>query len=265
MSARARVWVVVGVAAVAAAGTVVGVTLATRNDVQRKAGKPPPFAADPTARPEVAQQVRDALKAWPAGTARRLRILAARYPHSALVQLELGLTLALSGQQADATRAWQAAERVQPDSPSAVRAQDLRHPGGAPGLPPFVPSFAKVTNVVQAHLLRGSAYQQVLRPVSAEREFLAAVHAAPSDPEALTAAAVGLYSKDHPALAFSRLGPLARRFPHAQTVRFHLGLLLIYFGDMPRARRELALARAQGPRTLLGKKAETLLKAGRKP
>jgi hypothetical protein len=48
-------------------------------------------------------------------------------------------------------------------------------------------------------------------------------------------------------------------------VRFHLGLLLIYFGDMPRARRELALARAQGPRTPLGKRAETLLKAGRNP
>jgi predicted Zn-dependent protease len=264
MSARVRVWIVVALAAVAAAGTVVGVTLATRSDVQRQTSKPPPFAPDPTARPEVTRQVREALKAWPEGTARRLRILAARYPHSALVQLELGLALALSGQQADATRAWQAAERAQPDSPSAVRAQDLRHPGSAPGLPPFVPSFTGITNVAQSHLLRGSAFQQVLRPVSAEREFLAAAKVAPNDPEALTAVAVGLYDKDRPALAFSRLGPLARRFPHAQTVRFHLGLLLIYFGDMPRARRELALARAQGPRTPLGKRAETLLKAGRK-
>jgi tetratricopeptide (TPR) repeat protein len=265
MNARVRVWIVVGLVATAAAGTVVGVTLATRSDVQRQASKPPPYAADPTARPEVARQVREALKAWPAGTARRLRILAARYPHSALIQLELGLALALSGQQADATRAWQAAERVQPDSPSAVRAQDLRHPGSAPGLPPFVPSLTQAKNLVQAHLLRGSAYQQVLRPVSAEREFRAAVKAAPNDPEALTAAAMGLYDKDTPALAFSRLGPLVRRFPHAQTVRFHLGLLLIYFGDMPRARRELALARAQGPRTPLGERAETLLKAGRSP
>jgi tetratricopeptide (TPR) repeat protein len=264
MSARARVWIIVGLAAVAAAGTVVGVTLATRSEVQRQSSKPPPFAPDPTAPPEVAQQVRDALKAWPAGTARRLRIIAQRYPQSALVQLELGLALALSGQQADAIRAWRAAERVQPDSPSAVRAQDLRHPGGAPGLPPFVPSFTQVTNAVEAHLLRGAAYQQFLRPISAEREFLAAVRAAPNDPEALTAAAVGLYDKDRPALAFSKLGPLARRFPHAQTVRFHLGLLLIYFGDVPRARRELALAHAQGPRTPLGKRAETLLKAGRK-
>jgi hypothetical protein len=229
MSARARVWIIVALAAAAAAGTVVGVTLATRNDVQRQSSKPPPFAPDPTAPPEVAQQVREALQAWPSGTARRLRILAERYPHSALVQLELGLALALSGQQ------------------------------------PFVPSFSRVTNAVESLLLQGAAYQQGLRPVSAEREFAAAAKAAPNDPEALTAAAVGLYDKDRPALAFSRLGPLARRFPKAQTVRFHLGLLLIYFGDMPRARRELALARAQGPRTALGKRADTLLKAGRNP
>jgi tetratricopeptide (TPR) repeat protein len=263
MSARLKVWIIVGLAAFAVAGTAVGVTLATRNDVHRGSTSPPPFAADPTASPELARQVREALKAWPSGTARRLRILAARYPHSALVQLELGLALALSGQPADAKRAWQAAERVQPDSPSAVRAQDLRHPGSAPGLPPFVPSFTRVTNVAESHLVRGAAYQQALRPRSAEAEFRAAVRAAPNDPEALTAAAVGLYDKDRPALAFSQLGPLARRFPKAQTVRFHLGLLLIYFGDMARARHELALARAQAPRTPLGKRAETLLKAGR--
>jgi predicted Zn-dependent protease len=265
MSARVKVWIVVGVASVLAAGTAVGVTLATRSDVGGRSTKLPPFAPDPTASPELQQQVREALQAWPAGTARRLRILAQRYPHSALVQLELGLTLVFSGQPADAKRAWQAAERVQRDSPSAVRAQDLRFPGSAPGLPPFVPSFTRATNAEELHLLRGAAFQQALRPVSAEREFAAAVRAAPNDPETLTAAAVGLYDKDRPALAFSRLGPLARRFPKAQTVRFHLGLLLIYFGDLARARRELALARAQGPTTPLGKRAETLLKAGRNP
>src|SRR5438093_11873048 len=171
MSARARVWVIVGLAAVAAAGTVVGVTLATRSDVQRQSSKPPPFASDPTAQPEVAQQVREALRAWPAGTARRLRILAARYPHSALVQLELGLALAFAGQNADAASAWRAAERVQPDSPSAVRAADLRPPGTPPGLPPFLPTFTRPRTEAQAHLLRGVAFQQALRPVSAERGF----------------------------------------------------------------------------------------------
>src|SRR5947208_5030693 len=139
MSPRARVWAVVAVAAVAAAGTAVGLTLATRNDVVTSTSKPPPFVPDPTAPSAVAKEVRDALRAWPAGTVRRLRILAARYPDSGLVRLELGLALAFSGQKGDALRAWQDAERVQPDSPSAVRAGDLRHPRSAPGLPPFVP------------------------------------------------------------------------------------------------------------------------------
>jgi tetratricopeptide (TPR) repeat protein len=263
MSPRLRVWVAVGVAALAAAGAAVGVTLATRSDVDERTTKPPPFVPDSTAPAELAREVREALRAWPAGTVRRLRILAARHPRSALVRLELGLALAFFGQNEDAARWWRQAERVQPDSPSAVRAQDLRHPGTAPGLPPFVPTFTSPGTPAQSHLLRGVAYQQGLRPISAEREFAAAARAAPDDAEALTAAAVGLYDKDRPALAFSRLGPLARRFPRAQTVRFHLGLLLIYLGDMPRARRQLSLAHAQGPRTRLGKRAKTLLEAGR--
>ena len=265
MDARARVRLAVAAAALAAAGAAVGVTLATRSDVERTGGKPPPFLADPTAPASVARAVREALRAWPAGTVRRLRVLAARHPHSALVRLELGLALAFRGDEMDASRAWHESRRVQPDSPSAVRAADLLHPNTPPGLPPFVPSFERPRTAAQSHLLRGALLQQALRPVSAERAFAAAARLAPADPEALTAAAVGLYDKDRPALAFARLGPLVRRFPQAQTVRFHLGVLLIYLGDMGRARQELALARAQGPRTRLGKRAETLLKAGRKP
>jgi tetratricopeptide (TPR) repeat protein len=256
LSQRLRVWTVVAASALGAAGLAVAVTLATRTDVEAERSKPPPFLADPTAPRAVAREVREALDAWPAGTVRRLRILAARNPRNALVRLELGLALALSGQNEDARRWWREAERVQPDSPSAVRAQDLRHPRTPPGLPPFVP------NSRNPHLLRGAGFQQALRPISARREFAAAVRAAPNDPETLTAQAVGLYDKDRPAVAFSRLGPLARRFPQAQTVRFHLGLLLIYFGDLPRARRQLALAEAAGPQTRLGKRARTLLTAG---
>jgi len=261
MSPRLRVWLIVGAAALAAAGIAVGVTLATRSDVHRERSAPPPFAADPTAPAEVSNDVRDALRAWPAGSVRRLRILAERYPHSALVRLELGLALAFSGQPGDASRAWHDSRKVQPDSPSAVRAADLLHPNTPPGLAPFVPSFARARTSAQRRLLQGAAFQQTLRPVSAEREFAAAARLAPNDPEALTAAAVGLYDKDRPAAAFSRLGPLARRFPHAQTVRFHLGLLLIYFGDLAKAKQELALARAENPSTPLGKRAQTLLKA----
>jgi tetratricopeptide (TPR) repeat protein len=264
MSPRARVWIVVGVAAAAAASAAVGLTLLTRSDVARSRSEAPPFLTDPTAPPALADDVQEALRAWPAGTVRRLRILAARHPRSALVRLELGLALAFTGQDADAARAWREAEEVQPDSPSAVRAQDFRHPKTPPGLPPFVPSFARAKTAVQARLLQGAAFQQALRPVSAEREFAAAARSAPDDPEALTAAAVALYDKDRPAAAFSQLGPLARRFPHAQTVRFHLGLLLIYFGDLPRAWHQLRLARAEGPGTRLGKRAQTLLRARQK-
>lgn len=223
----------------------------------------PPFAADPTASPALQRGVREALAAWPTGTARRLRLLAAQNPRSALVRFELGLALALAGQPADANRSWRNAERVQPDSPSAVRAEDALHPEAPPGKPPFVAAFARPRTRGQRLLARGIAFQAALRPVSAERAFAAAARITPNDPEAQVAAAVGLYEKDRPAAAFSRLGPLVRRFPHAQTVRFHLGLLLIYLRQFPQARKELALAVADGPRTPLGKRARTLLNASR--
>jgi len=262
MSPRARVIVVVAAAAVGLAGVAVGVTLATRNHVPKAAERRPPLANDPTASPALRRQVREALDAWPAGTVRRLRILAEQHQRSALVRLELGVALAFSGQDGDADAAWREAERVQPDSPSAVRAQDLRHPHTPPGLPPFVPSFARPRTEAEGLLARGVAAQAALRPVTAERFFVAAARLAPNDPEARVAAAVGLYDKDAPARAFSRLGPLVRTFPHAQTVRFHLGLLLIYLGQLRQARHELLLARAEGARTALGRQAQKLLRAG---
>jgi len=191
-------------------------------------------------------------------------VLAAQNPHSALVRLQLGNALQARGDGAGARRAWREAVRVKPDSPSAVRAEDRLHPDEPPGNPPFIPSFSRPRTRVERLLVRGIAFQAALRPVSAEQEFAAAARAAPKDPEAQVAAAVGLFDKDRPALAFSRLGPLVRRFPHAQTVRFHLGLLLIYIGEFPAARRELTLAVAEGPTTLVGKRAALLLKASSK-
>jgi Flp pilus assembly protein TadD len=262
MSPRARISAVVAAGAVGLAGLAVGVTLATRTDVPKTAQRPPPLADDPTASPALRRQIREALDAWPAGTVRRLRILAEQNPHSALVRLELGVALAFTGQASDAEAAWRDAERVQPDSPSAVRSEDLRHPRTPPGRPPFVPAFARPRTAAEAHLARGVVFQSALRPVSAEREFAAAARLAPDDPQARVAEAVGRYDKDAPARAFSRLGPLVRVFPHAQTVRFHLGLLLIYLNEFPRARHELLLARAEGPGTRLGKQADVLLRAG---
>jgi tetratricopeptide (TPR) repeat protein len=261
MSPRLRTWLVVAVAAIVTAAVAVGVTLATRTNIEQKRTTAPPFAADPTALPALAAQVREALRAWPSGTVRRLRILSAQHPASALVRLELGLALALSGDRVSAAAALRQAKRVQPDSPSAVRADDVLHPGTPPGKPPFVPSFGRPRTRVEQLLAQGVGYQGALRPVSAERAFRAAAALAPANAEAQVAAAVGLYDKDHPERAFSRLGPLSRRFPRAQTVRFHLGLLLIYLGEIRQARRELTLSVRLGPRTRLATRARVLLKA----
>jgi tetratricopeptide (TPR) repeat protein len=193
-----------------------------------------------------------------------VRIVAEQHPRNALVRFELGLALAFAGQADAARQAWRDAERVQPDSPSAVRAEDALHPQSPPGKPPFVASFRQPHGATEQLLARGIAFQAAVRPVSAERFFAAAAERDPSSAEAQVAAAVGRYDKDHPERAFSQLGPLVRRFPHAQTVRFHLGLLLIYLRLFPQARKELRLAVAEGPKTPLAKQAAILLNASRK-
>src|SRR5204862_1366237 len=80
----------------------------------------------------------------------------------------------------------------------------------------------------RAKLLYGLALQRLGRRLSARRQYDAAASLAPSDPETRVAAAVARFDKSRPAAAFSRLGPLTKRFPHAATVRFHLGLLLLW-------------------------------------
>jgi hypothetical protein len=219
-----------------------------------------------------------ALARWPRGTITELDGLAHAHPRSAFVRLHLGLALAWDRRDTEARRAWHAALRVGPDSPSAVRAESLLHPEFAPGRPVFVPSFNPASNFPdspQAQLaalaraarrpdwrdkiLYGVALQRLERPVSAERQFAAAARLAPNQPEARVAAAVGLFDKARPALAFSRLGPLSQTFPRAQTVRFHLGLLLLWIGQVRTAKQELRLVHSEGPKTLLGGQAEALL------
>jgi tetratricopeptide (TPR) repeat protein len=220
-----------------------------------------------------------AFSTWPRGSLARVRRLVDTHPRSALARLHLGLALIWVGRNADGVAALRAAERVEPDSPSAVRAGDLLHPRIAPGLPTFVPSFgapAAVTRLPaedqlaalaraarrrdpRAKLLYGVALQRVERPVSAERQFAAAAALAPANAEAQAAAAVGRFDKDDPAQAFSRLGRLTKRFPRAPTVRFHLGLLLLWMNDVPDARRQLRLARAAGPGTPLAREADRFL------
>jgi tetratricopeptide (TPR) repeat protein len=221
----------------------------------------------------VPAEVGAAMADWPAGTLERLGQLASAHPGSSLVRLNLGLALFWDGRKTAALAAWRTAKRAAPDTLSAVRADDLLHPRYNRGLPTFVPSFnppARLSRLspsrqlealaraarrrsVHAKISYGIALQRLGRPLSAERLFAEAARLAPNDAEAQAAAAVGRFDKDHPERAFSRLGPLVRSFPHASTVRFHLGLLLLWLGDVREGTRQLRLARKVGPRTPLGR------------
>jgi tetratricopeptide (TPR) repeat protein len=226
-------------------------------------------------------QVGTALAAWPSGTIPRLEELQATNRRSALVALHLGLAYYWDRRAGDALAQWRFAARQQPDTPYAVRAGDFLHPQYAPGLPRFVPSFqpplgiralpgpqqvvalraAAARGGAHARILYGTALQQLGRPLSAERQFAAAARLAPGDPDARVAAAVGRFDKANPAGAFGKLGPLTRVFPKAQTVRFHLGLLLLWSAQVKEARNQLRQARREAPNSLLGTQAARYLAA----
>jgi tetratricopeptide (TPR) repeat protein len=203
-----------------------------------------------------------ALATWPEGSRASLERLAQANPGSGAVGFHLGLARFWDGDQAGALDAWRTTRTRDPDSAYAIRATDLLYRRFPPGQPTFIPSFRPDRSIVRlsparqlaalernargpdfrAKLLYGLALQRLERPISARRQYSAAARLAPRDPEALAADAVGRFDKTHPERAFSRLGPLTRRFPRAATVRFHLGLLLLWLGDVDAARRQLRIA-----------------------
>ncbi len=210
-----------------------------------------------------------AFSAWPASED-RIEQLGALFPRSALVQLHVGLARYWAG-TGGALGAWREARDVEPDTPYAVRADDLIHRDEfAPGLPVFVPSFPysleggtpaaqleslRGNSTLWGRLLYGVALQRLGRTVSARRAFAEALKLAPNDVDALVADAVGRYDKSNPAAAFSRLGPLTRRFPQAATVRFHFGVLLLWQTDVKEAKRQLRLAQESEPRSRIAREA----------
>jgi tetratricopeptide (TPR) repeat protein len=318
VSPRARVSAVVACAALLAAGAVVGIVAAQAEGEERGAAPAPATGARPPGAPPLALElgfrrdteardlrraaalyadgeraragtlfdrhrsleakVGSAFSRWPEETVKLVGRLSALNPRSALVQLHLGLARLWAGQPGAET-AWREAAAVGPDTPYAITAGDLLHPGFARGLPVFVPSFdtpKAITELPPARqlgaleraarggglrerLLYGVGLQRVGRPVSAERVFASAARAAPADPEAQVAAAVGRFEKDRPADAFSRLGPLTRRFPGVSTVRFHLGLLLLWTGELEEAKRQLRLAERTQPGSPLAREASRYL------
>lgn len=223
-------------------------------------------------------RVGQAFSRWPDATVARLTQLAGLHPRSALVQLNLGIALFWAGEDG-AKAAWRSAAALEPDTPYAVTAGNLLYPSFARNLPIFVPSFdvpAEVGSLSapaqlkalerraaagdrDSTLLYGVALQRLGRQRSAERVFASLAAQRPKDAEAQVAAAVARFDKAAPVKAFSRLGPLSRRFPQAATVRFHLGLLLLWSGEVKEARRQLRLARTVEPGSSLAREAKRYL------
>ncbi len=225
----------------------------------------------------VEARVGQAYAAWPEETVDRLNRLAGLHAQDPAVQLNLGVALFWSG-LSGAQEAWRAAAASDPDSAYAVAAGNLLHPEYAPGLPVFVTTARPSQKLgglapsaqlellrrdaarnVDGKLLYGVALQKLGRQRSAERVFAAAARQAPGDVEAQVAAAVGRFDKARPADAFSRLGPLTRRFPDRATVRFHLGLLLLWSGEVKEAKTQLVRATAVEPGSALALEARKYL------
>jgi hypothetical protein len=317
VSRRTRVFVTVALAALVAAGAAVGAALLLDEDEQRSGGpRPgrPPLVLDLGVRTDAEAvalrraerlyaddkpreagtvfarydspeaEIGASFAAWPGNAVARLERLASERPRDARVLLHLGFAHFWAGQEAEAVADWRRAARVEPDSPSAGRAEDFLHPDFPRGRPVFVPSVripAEIVRLdppqqlatlarrarrpdVRAKLLYGVGLQRLGRRVSAQRQFDAAARLAPDNAEAQVAAAVVRFDKARPSAAFSRLGPLSRRFPRAQSVRFHLGLLLLWLARVEQnaveeGKAQLRRARDLGPETPLGREAKRLL------
>jgi tetratricopeptide (TPR) repeat protein len=254
LSQRLQLALTVAAAAVAAAGGVVGVTLATRSNppkLQPQPGKPP-VPANLTG--AVGGQIRQALADWPKGSLATLERLGQQYPRSPLVQFYRGIGLLWAGYTSDAEAVLERAKKLGRDTRWEIAADNVLHPQYFQNYPIFTP-------VRPSPLLeRGSRLQLAGHQHSAERLYLRAARLAPGDDEAQVAAAVGRFDKDDLAASFSRLGPLTRRFPHSQTVRFYLGLLLAWTGRRDQSCAEFRRAADLGRTTSLGRNAAAFLR-----
>lgn len=265
MSPRLRVLVTVAAAGVVAAGVVVGVTLATRQTPARLR----PFPGKPTL-PKVlptpaAAGIRAAFGEWPHGSLDAMSNLGLEYPRDPVVQLYRGIALLWAGYGSDAVAPLEKAKKLGSDTPWEVAADNLLHPSYFANDPPFRPIGANPNPL----LVRGARLQSQEHRHSAEKLFERAARQDPNDDQAQVAAAVGRFDKSDLSASFSRLGPLARRFPRSQSVRYYLGLLLAWTGQRDPALTEFRKTVALGPGTQLGKGAQAFVtaikKAGTKP
>jgi len=94
--------------------------------------------------------------------------------------------------------------------------------------------------------------------------FTSAARRFPDEVEAKVADAVGRFDKDAPERAFGRLGPLTRTYPNEPSVRFHLGVLLLWTGRVEAAQRQFRLAARTQPGSPLAREAARYLETIRR-
>jgi tetratricopeptide (TPR) repeat protein len=262
VSPARRVRLIVGLVAIAAAGVVAGVVLATRqNPPQPKTQckvQPHPLLVPGVASAQRGVVAR--LMAQPAAAAARaLEAVAQAAPTDPVVQFNYGVVLYCAGYLNEAEQAFRAAKQGGRDTFYEMRADEILHPQFFAPTDGLYPVFEPIGS--DPLLIRGVVLQRSGHQHSAERLYARAARLHPASDEAQVAAAVGRFDEDNLSAAFSRLGPLVRRFPRSQSVRYHLGLLLAWTGQRPQAIREFRLARSVGPKTRLGKEADTFLRS----
>jgi tetratricopeptide (TPR) repeat protein len=254
-AARMRLFVL-GIAVVVAL-VVVGVVLATRQDPAQPTAqckeRPKPLIVPGVPSKNVAA-VRSALALPPKQAAHALEQLALRNPKDAVVQFNFGTVLFCAGYLSDADAAFRQAKTAGYDTYYEIQSDSILHPQ-------FFQQGYPIFEVVgdMPLLVQGQLMQRRGRQHSAEKLYARAARLHPNDDQAQVAAAVGRFDEDNLSASFSRLGPLVKRFPQSQSVRFHLGLLLAWTGQRVQAVKEFELARSLDPKSRLGKEATTFL------
>jgi Flp pilus assembly protein TadD len=260
VSAAARVRLITGLAAVLAAGVVSGVVLATRQTPTQPTrqcnDRAQPLIVPGVHSDEVAA-VRSALRLPPKDAALALAPVVQRAPKDAVVQFNRGIVLFCAGYLSEAEQAFRAAKAAGRDTYYEMRADQILHPQYFTPQDGLYPVFEQLGH--DELLLQGALLQRQGHQHSAERVYARAARLHPNDDEAQVAAAVARFDEDDLSASFSRLGPLVRRFPQSQSVRYHLGLLLAWTGQRTEAERQFRRARALGPATRLGKQADVFL------
>jgi predicted Zn-dependent protease len=249
--------VIVGIAALAAAAAVAGVVYATRQDpAQPKVlcQKNPVVQVVPGVTSPYLAKVRAAFAKGPRSAARALEGLANEHPNDPVVQFNQATALLCAGYVAEATQGYRRAKKAGRDTYYEVRADTLLHPQFFDqGYPIFQYAGRDPLHI------QGQVEQRRFHQRTAARLYAKAARRHPDDPDAQVAAAVGRFDMDNLSASFSRLGPLVKRFPRSQSVRFHLGLLLAWTGQRTLAVKEFKSARALGPKTTFGTEADAFL------